>query len=486
MPPTAQDNKVIPINKAAIAAGEIGESLYEVHKKIYPRAVSGWFAKWRWTLVILTQLVYFGTPWLIWNDRQAVLFDLAARKFYIFGIVFWPQDFIYLTVLLLICAYSLFLFTAVAGRLWCGYACPQTVYTEIFLWIERVFEGSHLKQKKRDQAPWSTQKILPKMGKHAVWIGLSLWTGFTLVGYFVPIHELSSQVLAWQVAGWEVFWMLFYAFATYGNAGWMREQVCKYMCPYARFQGAMFDRDTLLITYDTTRGEARGARSKSADYKSLGLGDCVDCNICVQVCPTGIDIRDGEQYECIGCAACIDGCNQVMSKMGYPQGLIRYGTLNAVQHQYGWRQMLKRVFRPRVLIYTAALWAIIIAATISLLNRAPLKVDVIRDRNALAREVEGGLIENVYRLQVINTEERAQRFFIRAHGIDGLTVHGVAQPLEIGPATSRMIAIQLRAGSDAAPQGFSRIEFGITATDANGRAEPARFNLLEKSAFYKP
>ncbi len=478
--------KVIPIVPGIVDAPEVEEALYEVRKKIYPRAVSGWFAKWRWALVVLTQLVYYGTPWLYWNDRQAVLFDLAARKFYILGIVFWPQDFIYLTVLLLICAYSLFLFTAVAGRLWCGYACPQTVYTEIFLWIERAFEGGHVKQKKLDQAPLSARKIAAKTGKHMVWIGLSLWTGFTLVGYFVPIRELGMQILTWQLAGWELFWMLFYGFATYGNAGWMREQVCKYMCPYARFQGAMFDRDTLVITYDATRGEARGARSKTADYKAKGLGDCVDCDICVQVCPTGIDIRDGQQYECIGCAACIDGCNQVMDKMGYPQGLIRYATLNAMDRHYGWREMLVRVFRPRVMIYTAALWAIIFAAGFSLWNRAPVKVDVIRDRTSLAREVEDGKFENVYRLQVMNTQERPQRFVVSARGIEGLTVVGVTQPLEIGPASSRVIAVQLRASGSAAPKGFSRIEFDITAVDAAGRAAPDHFSLHEKSAFYKP
>ncbi|MEI6738020.1 MAG: cytochrome c oxidase accessory protein CcoG [Pseudomonadota bacterium] len=476
----------MPITPAVEIPGDLEEALFEVRKKIYPRAVSGWFAKWRWAMVIVTQLVYYGTPWLYWNDRQAVLFDLATRKFYILGIVFWPQDFIYLTVVLLVSAYSLFLFTAVAGRLWCGYACPQTVYTEIFLWIERLFEGDHVKQKKLDAAPMSGQKILAKAGKHAVWILLSLWTGFTLVGYFIPIRELSVQIWTWQVAGWEVFWMLFYAFATYGNAGWMREQVCKYMCPYARFQGAMFDRDTLVITYDTTRGEARGSRSKSADYKSQGLGDCVDCNICVQVCPTGIDIREGQLYECIGCAACIDGCNQVMDKMGYPQGLIRYSTQNAIDRRYGWMEMLKRVFRPRVLIYTAALWAIILAAAFSLWTRPPVKVDVIRDRTALAREVEDGKIENVYRLQVMNTQERGQRFVVSARGIDGLAVYGIMKPLEIDPAASRMIAIQLRADATKVPKGFSRIEFDITAVDADGRVAPDHFSLHEKSTFYKP
>ena len=462
------------------------EQLYEVRKKIYPRAVSGWFANWRWLFIWVTQLVYYGTPWLIWNERQAVLFDLTARKFYIFGFVFWPQDFIYLTVLLLICAFSLFLFTAVAGRLWCGFACPQTVYTEMFLWIERKIEGDRVKRMKLDKSALSAGKLGRKGLKHGVWIALSLWTGFTLVAYFVPARELLSQAMSFTVAPWETFWILFYGFATYGNAGWMREQVCKYMCPYARFQGAMFDRDTLVITYDYTRGESRGSRSKSADYKAKGLGDCVDCDICVQVCPTGIDIRDGQQYECIGCAACIDGCNQVMDKMNYPRGLIRYSTLNALEKHGEWRAMLRRVFRPRVMIYTAILWTIILAAGITLWHRAPMKVDVIRDRTTLAREVVGGQIENIYRLQIMNTQEQVQRFIVTAHGINGLSVHGAPQPLEIGSAASRMFAISLRADADTAPKGITRIEFEITAVNPDGRTAPEVFYLREKSAFYKP
>ena len=303
----------------------VEQPLYEVRKEIYARAVSGWFARWRWALVFLTQLVYYGGPWLIWNGRQAVLFDLVARKFYIFGIVFWPQDFIYLTGLLVVSALSLFLFTAVAGRLWCGYACPQTVYTEIFMWIERKVEGDRSARMRLDQAPMSARKLALKATKHGLWILLSLWTGFTFVGYFTPIHQLGAEVGALfasaarasapTLGAWEIFWVLFYGFATYGNAGWMREQVCKYMCPYARFQSAMFDPDTLVITYDRGRGEPRGPRVRKLEPKSLGLGHCVDCDICVQVCPTGIDIRNGLQYECIGCAACIDGCNQVMARM---------------------------------------------------------------------------------------------------------------------------------------------------------------------------
>jgi cytochrome c oxidase accessory protein FixG len=488
MPTNPNVIPIAPVPPSAPPPGDSDQeqSLYEVRKKIYPRAVTGWFAKWRWAMVFLTQLVYYATPWLVWNDRQAVLFDLTARKFYIFGIVFWPQDFIYLAVLLMICAYSLFLFTAVAGRLWCGYACPQTVYTEMFLWIERAIEGDRVKRMKLDSAPLSAGKLTKKALKHGAWIALALWTGFTLVAYFVPARDLILMASELRVPPWETFWILFYGFATYGNAGWMREQVCKYMCPYARFQGAMFDRDTLIITYDPTRGEPRGARSKSADYKAKGLGDCVDCGICVQVCPTGIDIRNGQQYECIGCAACIDGCDQVMDKMNYPRGLVRYATLNAVDQHWGWQEMVRRVMRPRVIVYSAALAIIVAAAGFSLLHRVPVKVDVIRDRTTLAREVGDGQIENIYRLQIMNTQERTQRLRITAAGIDSIVIHELAQSVEIGPASSKLLPVAVRVDAEKAKKGISRIEFNIVAVDESGRPAPEQFSIHEKSAFYKP
>src|SRR3990172_7122969 len=295
---------ITPINAAPAAPAAAGgpgaviiTELYAADEKIYPRAVSGWFAAWRWALVWATQLVFYGTPWLTWNDRQAVLFDIVHRKFFIFGLVFWPQDVIYLSVLLIIAALALFLFPAVAGRLWCGYACPQTVYTEIFMWIERVIEGDRNRRIKLDRGALDARKLGLQAAKHAAWIALALWTGFTFVGYVTPVRDLWAEVAAlpgWIGGGrapalgpWETFWILFYGFATYGNAGWMREQVCLYMCPYARFHSAMFDKDTLIITYDRERGEPRGARNRSAGR--AGLGDCVSCGVCVQVCPTGID-----------------------------------------------------------------------------------------------------------------------------------------------------------------------------------------------------
>jgi cytochrome c oxidase accessory protein FixG len=438
----------------------VEQALFEIREKIYPRATSGIFAWWRWFFVWATQLVYYGLPWFQWNDRQAVLFDLAHRKFYILGLVFWPQDIIYLTVLLIISAFSLFLFTAVAGRLWCGFACPQTVYTEMFMWIERKIEGDRMKRMKLDKAPLSGHKIAIKSAKHGVWIALALWTGFTFVGYFTPITDLWQKSLSLSLGPWEFFWVFFYGFATYGNAGWMREQVCKYMCPYARFQSVMFDRDTLIIGYDKARGETRGSRSRSSDYKAKGLGDCVDCGICVQVCPTGIDIRDGLQYECIGCAACIDGCDQVMEKVGYPKGLIRYSSQNAVEQHQSFAQMLRRLLRPRVLIYTGVLWAIIIAASITLLNRVPVKVDVIRDRVAMAAPDEPE-VQNVYRLQIMNTSERPRQFRISVSGLDDLQLISEPQPISIEAAGMRMVPVRLRVDRRQTSPGANRIVFTV-------------------------
>ena len=353
------------------------QSLYEQRQRVYPRKVSGFFATMRLTGVVVLMGIFYGLAWVQYHGdgvvRQAVLWNLPDRKFHIFALTFWPQDFVYLTLLLILAAVSLFFFTAIAGRLWCGYACPQTVWTEVFLWIERKIEGDRSHQMKLAKSPWTIQKIYRRTAKHAIWIALSLWTGLTFVGYFTPIRELVSEVTEFRLGGWEIFWILFYGFATYGNAGFLREQVCKYMCPYARFQSAMFDNDTLVISYDQTRGEPRGPRRKSADPAALGLGDCVNCTMCVQVCPTGIDIRDGLQNECIGCAACIDACNKVMDKVGYARGLIRYTTQNAMSG------IKVRLFRPRIMIYGCVLLALFATSVYSIGQRIPMALDVIRD-----------------------------------------------------------------------------------------------------------
>jgi cytochrome c oxidase accessory protein FixG len=460
-------------------------SLYQAQQKIYPRAVSGRFVAWRWALVWLTQLVFYGLPWLIWNDRQGVLFDLGSRRFFIFGLVLYPQDFIYLTALLLISAYSLFLFTAIAGRLWCGYACPQTVYTELFMWLERKFEGDRAARMKLDAASWTVGRLWRKGGKQASWIALSLWTGFTFVGYFTPIRTLAAEVTSWGMGPWETFWVGFYGFATYLNAGYMREQVCKYMCPYARFQSAMLDKDTLIITYDAERGEPRGSRSRKADLKAEGLGACVDCNLCVQVCPTGIDIRKGLQYECIGCAACIDVCDGVMAKMNYAPGLVRYDTQNGLAQHLSRGQWVRRIFRPRVIIYSTILVLICAALAVSLATRSPFRVDVVRDRGALARQVEEGYVENVYRLQVMNATEKDQRYRVEADGLPGLRL---SEPVSfgVGPAEARWVSVRLRVPPETALQagaGAHAIHFTIERLGQG--AEEAR-SLREKSTFVLP
>ncbi len=445
------------------AGPDVEVALYEVRRKIYPRAVTGWFAGWRWALVWFTQLVFYGLPWLQWGSRPAVLFDLEARRFYLFGLVLYPQDFIYLTGLLVISALGLFLFTAVAGRLWCGYACPQTVYTEIFMWIERRIEGDRAQRMRLDRAPMSAAKFGRKAAKHLLWVAVALWTGISFVGYFTPIRELLGALLTLSTGAWQTFWVLFYAFATWGNAGFMREQVCKYMCPYARFQSAMFDSDTMIITYDRERGEPRGSRSRKADPTALGLGHCVDCEICVHVCPTGIDIREGLQYECIGCAACIDGCNQVMDRMGYPQGLIRYTTTNALAHKLDRRAILRRVLRPRVLVYSAILLAVTVAIFGHLVLRAPIKADVIRD-SALGREVEDGMIENGYRLQIINPSEQTRSFRITADGVRTIFIAGTSQ-FEVGPAGVRMVPIAVRVMPGNGAPGSNKVSFRVEAVD---------------------
>ena len=460
--------------------------LYQKQPEIYARAVRGWFSAWRWTLVWATQLVFYGLPWLQWNGRQLMLFDLEARRFYIGALVLYPQDFIYLTALLIVSAYALFLFTTVAGRLWCGYACPQTVYTEIFMWVERHVEGDRMQRMKLDAGPWGARKLIRKSAKHGVWIAIGLWTGFTFVGYFTPIQTLGASVLSLGLGPWETFWVLFYGLATYGNAGWMREQVCKYMCPYARFQSVMFDKDTLVISYDAERGEPRGTRGRKTDLEAAKLGHCIGCNLCVQVCPTGIDIRNGLQYECIGCAACIDVCNGVMDKMQYPRGLIRYDTQTGMQRHLPRGEVLRRVFRPRVLVYTAVLVLICGALLTSLWLRAPFKVDVVRDRGALARIVDDGFIANVYQLQIMNTTEQVQRYRIGVQGLPRAATD-MATDVVIEPAMARWVPVAVTVPPDEATRagaGSHRIEFVVERlADLPGQAP---YRVQEHSTFIVP
>ncbi len=465
--------KMVPIKSAD---GD-SHTFFEAHKKVYPRSIRGYFMRWRWAMVFLTQFVFYVIPWIQWGDRQMVLFDIGARRFYLFGMVLYPQDVIYLAALLIICALALFLFTAVAGRLWCGFSCPQTVYTEIFMWIEQKVEGDRSARIRLDNSGWTFEKIWRKSLKQFLWIVVSLWTGFTFVGFFVPIRELGAELLALQ-GSWQIFWALFYGFATYGNAGYLREQVCKYMCPYARFQSAMLDRDSLIVSYDPARGEMRGPRRKGTDYKAQGLGDCIDCKLCVQVCPVGIDIRNGFQYECIGCGLCIDACDSIMDNMQYPRGLIRFTTQNGVAQGWAKSKILRKIFRPRVLIYSAILIGLSIATVVSMGLRQPLKVDIIRDRASLARIVAGGKLENIYRLQVMNATETAQNYRIRVHGLEGIElVEGQSVTVPATDTVGVSARVQIPYGS--AGSGSHPIIFDVDAESGQG-------SVSEHSVFLVP
>ena len=384
-------------------------SLYEKRKKIHPRNVKGFFQSLRKISLYALLGIFYFLPWLDYELHQAVLFDLPARKFYIFGLTFWPQDFIFLSWALIIAAFTLFLVTAIAGRVWCGFACPQTVWTELFVRIEYWLEGNRNKRIKLDNAPWSLNKIKSRGLKILIWALLALWTGFTFVGFFSPIRELLFDVMQWTLGPWETFWIFFYALATYGNAGFLREQVCMHMCPYARFQSAMFDKDTLIISYDVDRGEPRIAGKKKR-AAAENPGDCIECQACVQVCPTGIDIRDGLQYECIACAACIDACDEVMIKIGKEPKLIKYTTENEMEGKNA------SVLRPRIILYMVALVMFIGLFAFTLLSRKDIAVDILRDRNSFYRQVDSRTIENVYKFKIMNKGKTGQQYKITARG----------------------------------------------------------------------
>jgi cytochrome c oxidase accessory protein FixG len=442
-----------------LKVGQEPEEFYAKHQKVYPRKVTGLFASLRVTGVLVLLGIYYSFPWLRWDGHQAVLFDLPARKFYIFGLTFWPQDFFYLAALLIIAALSLFFFTALAGRLWCGYACPQTVWTEAFLWIERKIEGDRNKQMKLAKAPWSLRKFRIRGTKHFIWIIFSLWTGFTFVGYFTPITGLWNSIYSLNLGPWETFWIIFYSFATYGNAGWMREQVCIYMCPYARFQSAMFDKDTLIISYDKKRGEPRGSRKKSVDPKEKGLGDCVDCTLCVQVCPTGIDIRNGLQYQCIGCAACIDVCNDVMDKMGYDKGLVKYTTQHAIDNE------VTHVLRPRMIVYALLLVGITSALFYNMVTRMPLELDIIRDRNALYGETTEGLVENIYTLKLINMDNKAHTYQLSAKGLKDMILVNRKGNITVNSGEVVDLPVRVQVDPVNLEEAGNDIEFHLQAID---------------------
>ncbi len=440
-----------------------GLSLYEGAARIQPRRASGRYARLRVLAILLLLGLFYAAPWIQVAGGPLLQFDLPHRRFHVLGLTLFPQDLWMLSWLLLIAALTLFFFTSLAGRLWCGYACPQTVWTEPFLWIEHFIEGDRHKRQKLDRAPWRAPKILRRGAKHLLWLALGVYTGLTFVAYFVPAGELFAAALSLELSGWPLFWSLFYGFATWGNAGFMREQVCKYMCPYARFQSAMFDRDTLIIGYDATRGEPRkGAVKKLAELAGHPApGDCIDCSICVQVCPTGIDIRNGLQYECIACAACVDACNEVMDSVGKSRGLIRY--TSARQEAEGGRL---HWWRPRAIGY-GALWLTLCAGFVAaVLLRNPLEFDVIRDRHSLFRRLPGGAVENLYIVKVANKDSRAHQFELDVVLADGRELEAEPDEFDLAAGEARAITVSVRTDDDDEHlDPVTRTRFALRAED---------------------
>lgn len=432
------------------------QEMYAKRRHIYVREIKGLFQRVRRSANWVLMALYFGVPWLYWGDRQAVWFDLPSRAFHIFGATFYPQDFMLLSWLLIICAFGLFLITVFAGRVWCGYTCPQSVWTWLYIWVEHLTEGSRNRRMKFDKQAMTGEKAVRKGAKHTLWLLIAFATGLTFVGYFAPIRGLVADFVSLDVGGWALFWVGFFTVFTYLNAGWLREQVCIYMCPYARFQSVMFDKDTLIVSYDAERGESRGARKKNADYRAQGLGDCIDCGLCVQVCPTGIDIRNGLQYECITCAACIDACDSVMDKMNYPRGLIRYTTEHALE---GGKT---HVLRPRLLGYLAALVIMVGTFVWAISDRMPLDVDIERDRNQLYSMSQDGDITNAYTLHIRNLDNQPHRYQIVPAGLDGLYLIG-NDTIEVQASSSASMPLQLAAPPGSFDSPSQAITFRVEA-----------------------
>jgi cytochrome c oxidase accessory protein FixG len=463
-----KDKRIPAVDVTPRDSDAVEISLYAAREKIHPKSIHGRFERLREVTVWGTMGLYLLLPWIQWEGRQAIWFDLPGRQFHIFGVSFWPQDFVLLSWLLILAAFALFFFTVLAGRVYCGYVCPQTTWTRFFTWIEDWIEGDRSARFKLDAAPWSISKLVKRGSKHSAWLALALITGITFVGYFTPITELLYRMFGLALGPWEMFWIGFFTVATYMNAGWMREQVCMYMCPYARFQSVMFDHDTLIVSYDEKRGEPRTRGAKSRDDTSAG--DCIDCGLCVQVCPTGIDIRDGLQYECITCAACIDACDLVMDKIGKPRGLVRYTTENALEGKPS------RILRPRLIGYGVVLALMSALFVTALFLRVPAELDVIRDRVNLYRIASDGSIENSYRLEVMNKTQRDLTFRLSFRGAEGLAWSG-PETVDVGAGGNVTVGVTLGFNPTYHTVKTSDVWFVMESTDGQGirRERESRF-----------
>jgi cytochrome c oxidase accessory protein FixG len=497
----SESRRIIPILPGPLrfgpsASGPLLPGVEAAHK-VQARATAGRFTRWRWASLWATQLFFFCTPWLQWHGRQLLRFDLEAKRFYLGSLILLPQDLIFLTGLLVFCALLLFVVTTLWGRVWCGFSCPQTVYTALFMWVERRFEGERLHRMKLDASGWSFNKLWRRGGKQLSWVLISLATGFTFVGWFTPIREMGQQLLQGGVGGlgfWDAFWTLFYGGFCYLNAGLLGEKVCLHMCPYGRFQGALMDVDTRTVAYDVLRGEPRGSLSKQASHQGgkparQQRGSCIDCTMCVQVCPTGIDIRDGLQAACIGCGLCIDACDVVMDKIGQPRGLVRMATqreLGAVAVGAAGGAPLAAATpawaKQRVRVYAGLMLALLAGLLWGLQGRPDVRVDVIRDRGVMARQVDDGAVENVYRVQLMNQTDLPQRITLSATGLASAVAH--APEVALGPVEDRQVNVTVRLSAQQAAQLAGQTR-GVRLQVAS-RSEAGSSLVSEGSTFIVP
>ncbi|TPE58818.1 cytochrome c oxidase accessory protein CcoG [Sandaracinobacter neustonicus] len=469
--------------------GDNGGSLYKKREKVHPKKVDGPFRRFKWAVLFLTLGIYYITPWLRWDrgefsPDQAVLVDLAHRRFYFGPIEIWPQEFYYVAGLLIMAGLGLFLVTTSVGRAWCGYACPQTVWTDLFMVVERWIEGDRNERIRLDKAPMSAGKFAKRTSKHAVWLLIAVLTGGAWVFYFTDAPTLLRELFTGQAPFVAYATIGVLTFTTYSLAGLMREQVCTYMCPWPRIQSAMLDEDSFIVTYKDWRGEPRG----SAKSKDAGLGDCVDCMACVNVCPTGIDIRNGPQLECITCALCIDACNDVMDKLGRPLDLIGYSTLNrdkAEAKGEALQPIWKTLLRPRVLIYFAVWSAIGIAMLVVLAGRSRMDIHVAQERNPVYVQLSDGDIRNSYTVKLLNKEARPRQFEVSVSGLQGARLSDPvtgSEPaatvrLDVRPDGVDTYRLQVRAPVASLHAEQTDIRFNAHAVDGEGDAmETTRFS----------
>lgn len=468
------------IDVKAVNAAET-RSLYQVREKIYSKRTFGTFRNVKWAVMAITLGIYYVLPWLRWDrgpnlSDQAVLIDFPNRRFFWFFLEIWPQEFYFVTGLLVIASLVLFLATALAGRVWCGYACPQTVWTDLMIAIERFWQGDRNARMRLDKAPWSFGKVWRKAATHFSWILLGVLTGGAFVFYFRDAPTLMAEFIAFDAPAIAYIFVGIFAATTYLLGGIAREQVCTYMCPWPRIQGAMFDHHSLLVSYRDWRGEPRGTHKKGESWE--GRGDCIDCKQCVVVCPAGIDIRDGAQLECIQCALCVDACNSIMERINRPRGLIAYDTVDNLEACAKGERSPVQLLRPRILLYMAMIVLVGVIMLVALLNRTLLEVNVLRDRNPIFVELSDGGVRNGYTIKILNKRHEQRRFRIHVAGLESASLRIVGMEKESDPVVSvvtddlRALRIYVTLPADGVAQlGREVTDFDFVVTDLDDNSQ---------------